>query len=160
MTKEIIVEISSYVVTSNPTKLICLSLGSCLGIALHEPEAKLGGLGHAMLPLYQEGRNKSNLAKYVDTSIYLMVDEIVDKGGKKRNIYAKLVGGSKMFQSFDHNMLDIGQRNTEAAIETLKKEKIKIKSKDVGGTKGRTIYFDLSCGKIRIKSSGEKIKVI
>ena len=34
MTKEIIVEVSTFYVAGNPTKLICLGLGSCVGIAL------------------------------------------------------------------------------------------------------------------------------
>jgi chemotaxis protein CheD len=160
MTKEIIVEVSTFCVAGNPTKLMCLGLGSCLGIALCEPKAKLGGLGHAMLPLFEEGRNKSNLAKYVDTSIYLMVDDIVERGGKKSNIFAKLVGGSRMFQMFNEDTLDIGKRNITAAHNTLKKEKIRIRTEEVGGTVGRTIVFDIATGTIQIKTSGKKVKVI
>ena len=160
MSKEIIVEVSSFYIAGNPTQLMCLGLGSCLGIAMYEPQAKLGGLAHAMLPLFQEGRNKTNLAKYVDTSIYLMVDGILEKGGKKNNIYVKLVGGSRMFANITDDTLDIGRRNIKAAHETLKKERIKLKAEEVGGTCGRTIYFDLTTGKIQIRTSGKKVKVI
>lgn len=160
MSKEIVVEVSSYYIAGNPTKLMCLGLGSCLGIALYEPKAKLGGLAHAMLPRFKEGRNKTNLAKYVDTSIYLMVDEIIERGGRKLNLIAKLVGGSRMFQSIMKDTLDIGKRNIQAARDTLKTEKIKITAEEVGGCSGRTISFDLTTGEIQIKISGKKRKVI
>jgi chemotaxis protein CheD len=161
MTKEIIVEISNYYIAGNPTKLICLGLGSCLGIALYEPQAKIGGLAHAMLPRFQEGRNKSNLAKYVDTSIVLMVHEITERGGKKNNIRAKLAGGARMFSAVaDVSMLDIGNRNIKAARDTLKKESIRIVAESLGGTCGRTIHFDLKTGKIEVRSTGKVKEVI
>lgn len=160
MTKEIIVEVSSYYIAGNPTRLICLGLGSCLGIALYEPKAKIGGLAHAMLPRVHEGRNKSNLAKYVDTSIILMVDEIIERGGKKKNIRAKIVGGSKMFSTMSDEIMDIGQRNINAARKTLKKEGIRIVGENVGGTCGRTIYFDLKTGKIEVRTTGKLKEVI
>jgi chemotaxis protein CheD len=160
MTKEVIVEVSSFRVAGNPTTLMCLGLGSCLGIALYEPEKRIGGLAHAMLPLFKEGRNKTALAKYVDTSIYLMVDEIVDRGGKKKKLWAKLVGGSRMFQTFSQDTLDIGSRNIEAAKETLKKENIRIRAKRIGGTCGRTIKFDLTTGMIKVRTTGKDVEEI
>jgi chemotaxis protein CheD len=59
-----------------------------------------------------------------------------------------------------NDTLDIGRRNINSAHKTLKKEKIKLKSEAVGGTSGRTINFDLKTGKIQIKTSGKKTKVI
>ncbi|MFW9876658.1 MAG: chemotaxis protein CheD [Candidatus Thorarchaeota archaeon] len=160
MNKEIIVEVSSFYVAGNPTTLMCLGLGSCLGIALYDPKIRIGGLSHAMLPRFKEGKNKTNLAKYVDTSIYLMVDEILDRGGNKKNLWAKLVGGSRMFQSFSEDTLDIGSRNIDAAIDTLKKERIRIKAKRVGGTCGRTITFDLTTGIIQVRTTGKELEDI
>ena len=159
-TKEQVVEVSSFRVAGNPSTLMCLGLGSCLGIALYDPEKRLGGLAHAMLPRFKEGRNKTALAKYVDTSIYLMVDEIIDRGGRKQNLWAKLVGGSRMFQSFSQDYLDIGARNIEAAHETLKKERIRIKAEHTGGICGRTITFDLTTGKIKVRTTGKEVEEI
>ena len=160
MTKEIIVGVSSYYVCRNPTILTCIGLGSCLAIALHDSTQHLGALAHAMLPSYHEGRDKSNPGKYVDTSIFLMVDELQEMGAKKRFIKAKLVGGAQMFSFISPNSLDVGRRNIECAKETLKKEGIPIVAKDVGGKKGRTISFDLRTGIIEIKTSGEIVKEI
>jgi len=156
MTDEFIIDAATLRVAGNPARLKCLGLGSCLGIALYEHRARIGGLAHAMLPLFEMGRNKRNPARYVDTSIYVMIDEIIEKGGRKHNIQAKLVGGARMFASMGLDTMDIGQRNIEAARDTLEKEGIPIKAMDVGGNRGRTISFDLVTGVIEVKTIREK----
>jgi chemotaxis protein CheD len=160
MTREIIIGVSSYYVCRNPTKLTCIGLGSCIAIALHDQKQHLGALAHAMLPNYQEGIDKTNPAKYVNTSIYLMVDELQKLGSLHKNLKAKLVGGAQMFSFISPNTFDVGRRNIQCAKQTLKKEKIHIIAEDVGGKKGRTISFDLRTGLIEIKTSGEKRKEI
>jgi chemotaxis protein CheD len=160
MSKEIIVGVSSYYVARNPTTLVCIGLGSCVAIALHESQNHVGALAHAMLPSYHEGRDKSNPGKYVDTSVYLMVDELLELGAKKRFIKAKLVGGAQMFSFISPDALDVGKRNIESAKLTLKKEGIPVVAEDVGGKKGRTMSFDLKSGKIEVRTSQEKTKEI
>lgn len=160
MSTDIIVGVSSYYTGKNPSKLVCIGLGSCVAIALHEAQNHIGALAHAMLPSYHEGRDKSNPSKYVDTSVYLMVDELMELGAKKHFIKAKLVGGAQMFTFISPDALDVGRRNIESAKLTLKNEGIPVVSEDVGGKKGRTMYFDLKTGKIEIRTSGEKTKEI
>jgi chemotaxis protein CheD len=155
VTKEFIVEVAKLRVAGNPTRLKCLGLGSCLGIALYEPHARIGGLAHAMLPRFEQGRIKRNPARYVDTSIYIMIDEIIERGGRKHNIHAKIVGGARMFATMGLETMDVGQRNIEAAKETLRNERIPIMAMDVGGKRGRTMIFDLTTGVIEIKTLRE-----
>ncbi len=107
MTQEIMVGVGTYYVANNPTKLTCHGLGSCVAIALHDPTLHIGALAHAMLPKYSEGRDKTNPGKYVDTSIYLMVDELLERGTKKHSIKAKLVGGAQMFSFINPGVLDV-----------------------------------------------------
>lgn len=160
MTKELVVGVGSYFVAKNPTKLICIGLGSCLAIALHSSTRHVGALSHAMLPKYMEGKDKKIPEKYVDTSIYLMADDMQDIGIKKREIKAKLVGGAQMFSFISPHTLDIGRRNIETAKETLKQEGIPIIAENVGGNKGKTIFFDIKTGAIEVRISGEKTKII
>ena len=158
--QEVIVGVSSYYVARNPSTLSCLGLGSCLAIALHDPVRHIGGLSHAMLPNYNEGKDKKNPSKYVDTSIYIMVDEIVSLGGKRSSLKAKIVGGAQMFTFISPDTMDIGKRNIQVAKETFKKERIPLIAKEIGGRRGRTIHFDLKTGKIEVKVQGLEPKVI
>jgi chemotaxis protein CheD len=160
MSKEIIVGVGTYHVAKSPRRLVCIGLGSCVAIVLHEKIQEFGGLAHAMLPYYKEGKDRINAFKYVDTSIYLMVDDLLENGGKKSNLRAKLVGGSHMFSFMGNETLDIGRRNIESAKDTLKEESIRIVAEDVGGNSGRTIYFDSKTGVIELKRSGRSSKRI
>jgi chemotaxis protein CheD len=160
MNNEIIVGVGTYHVAKNPRRLVCIGLGSCVAVALHETAQEFGGIAHAMLPYYKEGKDKVNAHKYVDTSIYLMVDDMLNNGGKKRDMRAKIVGGSQMFAFMGHETLDIGRRNIESARDTLKGEGVRIVAEDVGGSTGRTISFDSKTGVIELKKSGKASKEI
>ncbi len=157
MTKEIIIGASSLFVCRNPTVLTCIGLGSCLAIALHDPILRHGALAHAMLPCYEEGIDKINPAKYVDTSVYFMVDELIRRGSSKKQIKAKLVGGAQMFSFISPNTFDVGRRNIQSAEHALKKEGVQVIAKDVGGKRGRTMSFDIKTGLIQVKKSGEGV---
>ena len=160
LSNEIVVTVGSYFISRNPKLLTCIGLGSCLAIALYNSKDRIGGLTHSMLPLYKEGRDKINPAKYVDTSIYLMVDDLISIGCKKSSLKAKIVGGAQMFNFHNSGILDIGKRNIKIARETLKKEGIPLVASDVGGNKGRTISFDIKTGKIQINVNGKHAKCI
>ncbi len=151
MSDEAIVGVGEYKVIHNPGRLMCIGLGSCVGIALWDKEAHLGGLAHAMLPAYSEGRDKTNASKYADTAIYLMIDDLIEMGARKGALKAKMAGGAQMFSFISNDTLNIGKRNAESAHNTLKKEHIQVLSEDTGGTKGRTVIFDPKDGSYRIQ---------
>lgn len=150
-----VVGVGEYHVVHSPEKLVCLGLGSCVGIAIFDLTNQIGGLIHAMLPKYEEGRDKTNASKYADSSIMLMVDEMVEAGARKSLLKAKMAGGAQMFSFISSDTLNIGLRNSAVAKETLKKENIPLLAEDVGGTKGRTVFFRSFDGMMRIQKGGE-----
>ncbi|MCK5037599.1 MAG: chemotaxis protein CheD [Thermoplasmata archaeon] len=158
MSKEILVEVGKYRVASNPTILKSIGIGSCLSIILYEPDKRIGGMIHAMLPYYGEGRDKHNPIKYVDTSIYILLDDLLRMGAKKEKIIAKIAGGSQMFSFLGSDIMNVGERNIKAAKETLKKEKIRLKSEETGGNCGRTVILDMVTGGLTIRKVSENIE--
>ncbi len=144
-----------------PGILATLGLGSCVGIALYDGVNKIAGLAHAMLPNSGEITNNENKAKFVDTSIDLLIDKMVEKGAIKRNIVAKIVGGSQMF-SFNtkNNVLKIGERNIMATRTKLRELGIRIISEDVGGNYGRSIQLNSIDGSLLVKTIGHGEKTI
>lgn len=149
--EELIVPAGKYYVVSNPIRLACIGLGSCLAITMHDPRKGLGGLAHTMLPTYSDGHDKENPGKYTDMAIYLMIDELIELGGHKSGLKAKIVGGAQMFQNPNTDFLDIGKRNIDSAIRTLENEGICLVSKHVGGSKGRNVWFDVCTGMIDLQ---------
>ncbi len=148
--KEIRIKMAEYEIAQPPHILVTLGLGSCIGLALYDKYTKVSGLIHYMLP---ESDGKTNTAKYADTGIPYLIDKMIEMGAKRRNIIAKIVGGAKMF-SFgnDNSVMNIGKRNAEAAKQILKKEKVKIISKDVGQDFGRTMRFFTETGEVKVTS--------
>ena len=158
---EVRVGIADMNVVKKPEKLITIGLGSCIGVALYDKTASIGGLSHIMLPLSYQFSNISNPYKFADLAIPLLISKMVAVGSRKYNITAKLAGGASMFNFTDKSLnLDIGDRNIKAVIEVLEKENINITAMDVGGSKGRTMILDPYDGSVQIKTVGAGIKVI
>ncbi|MBI0584380.1 MAG: chemotaxis protein CheD [Methanomassiliicoccus sp.] len=154
-----VVGVGEYRVARGFANLVCIGLGSCVGIAIFDPQAQVGGLAHAMLPRYEEGRDKINASKYADSAIMIMVDELVAMGAMKGRLRAKMAGGAQMFSFISSDTLNIGQRNSEAARATLKGENITLLAEDVGGTKGRTVTFTAGEGTYRIQKGSERSRL-
>jgi chemotaxis protein CheD len=145
----------------HPCVITTLGLGSCVGIALYDPIRKVVGLAHIMLPSSQQARNNSNKAKFADTAIVKLIEDMVSIGAIKSRIIAKLAGGAQMFSFNDASeMLRIGARNVVASKEILHQLKIPIISEDTGGNHGRTIEIHSEDGKLMIKTIGHGIKEI
>lgn len=134
-------------------------LGSCVGICLYDPEVKVGGLSHIMLPSSKKPSN--NLKKYADTAIPMMIDEMVKLGADKKRIFAKLAGGATMFKHTENSLMgDIGKNNISSVKEILGSLNIPVFSDELGGDYGRTIDFYLETGELKIKTIGREPKII
>lgn len=145
----------------HPCVLTTLGLGSCVGIALYDHITKVSGLAHIMLPSSLQAKNNSNIAKFADTAIVQLLNDMVKLGARRDNIVAKLAGGAQMFafnQSSD--VTRIGIRNTASAKEKLHELRIPIISEDTGGNYGRTIELYSSDGKLMVKTIGHGVKHI
>lgn len=142
-----------------PGGIISYGLGSCVGIALFDEFTKIGGLAHIMLPYSTQARSAENPAKFADTALPLMLDEMIRLGANKSRIRAKIAGGAQMF-SFTNatDIMRVGERNSEATKSVLKKLEIIIIAEDTGGNYGRTVELKLDSGIFRIKTidRGEK----
>ncbi len=147
--------------SKHPCILTTLGLGSCVGIALYDPQRKIAGLAHVMLPSSLQARNNTNIAKFADTAIVKLVDDMCRLGANKACIVAKLAGGAQMFSFGDTSeMMRIGWRNVVSAKESLGKMKIPILAEDTGGNFGRTIELSSRDGKLLIKTIGHGVKEI
>lgn len=149
-------------ITDHQGVLTTLGLGSCIGITLYDPLKKIAGMAHIMLPDSTQIKNNSNKAKFADTAIDVLIEEMLEKGAQQRNLKAKLAGGAQMFSfgSNGNDIMKIGHRNALAAEKKLTELKIPILSKDVGGSYGRTIELYGEDGRLFIKTIGHGTRTI
>ncbi len=146
---------------SAPDAITTLGLGSCVGIVLYDATKKLCGMVHVMLPDSTQIKNNQNRAKFADTGIEALLEELIKLGANRRCITAKIAGGAQMFAfSTNNDMLRVGERNVEATKRKLAQLGIPILAEDTGLTYGRTIEFYPENGNLIIKAVGKAIKAI
>lgn len=144
-----------------PGVLTTLGLGSCVGICLYDPSTKISGLAHIMLPDSKQIKNNSNLAKFADTGVKVLLEEMIKIGAKRSKIVSKIAGGAQMFSFSDSSdIMRIGMRNVTAAREVLKLFNIPLIAEDTGGNYGRTIELYSETGILLIKTIGYGTKKI
>lgn len=160
MKETLTVGISDYKLSKNPKILVTYALGSCVGICLYDKLLKVGGLSHIMLPESSLFANSEiNRMKFADTAILDMVEILGIQGVDRRRLTAKIAGGAQMFEVQPGNKFGaIGQRNISSVKNVLANLKIPILAEDTGLNYGRTVYFDLGSGIMKVQSLSRDIK--
>lgn len=148
----------------SPDGVTTLGLGSCVGIAIRDPQTKIGGLAHIMLPDSTAMRNgQINIAKFADTGIVELVRQMERLGAMRARMVAKLAGGATMFPFHGQGNVNVGQvgeRNVEASIAKLRELKIPIIAQDTGANYGRTVIFYPETGDYHIRAVGRSETII
>lgn len=153
------VGMADYKVGRAPATIISYGLGSCIGVSLYDPQAKVGGLLHIMLPDSSQSRSSENPAKFADTGVPLLLKDVLALGASRSRLVAKMAGGAQMFAfAKATDIMRVGARNAEAVKELLKSLGIKLIAEDTGGNYGRTVQINLENGVYTVKTmvKGEK----
>ena len=144
-----------------PDIITTLGLGSCIGLTFYDPVTKIGGMVHYMLPDSTKLKNNSNIAKFGDTGIRELYNQVIAMGASKYRLVAKIAGGAKMFEvSGLSGIGNVGDRNAEAAKKILKELGVKLIAEDTGLNYGRTVELHCDTGEFYVKSVGKEIKII
>lgn len=123
-------------------------LGSCVAVCLYDPVNKVGGINHYMMPLW----NGDGLAspKYGNIATELLLDKVLEQGGERKYLIAKLFGGASQYE-YQSKLLRMGERNAKVAIAMMEKHKIPVSGNSLGGTYPRKIFFNTSTGRVNMK---------
>ena len=136
--------------------LVTSGLGSCVAVAVYEPDSGVGGLLHAMLPDAPGSVDKP--AKYVDSGLQKLLDDLECRGADREVACAKLAGGSSML---DISVGDaVGERNVEAAERALENADVQLVAADTGGSAGRSVSFCPVSGDVTIDRVDAEVRVI
>lgn len=128
--------------------LVTTVLGSCVAVCLWNQTARLGGINHYLLPLWNgEGLPTP---KYGNVAIVKLIEKVNALSAPGDKLVAKVFGGASMWEKAE-GLLAIGQRNIEFAIETLEHHRIPIISSDLGGQQGRKLIFNSGDGTVLMR---------
>ena len=155
MKKRIVVDISDAKVSSSPDAVLTTySLGSCIGVALFDPVAHVGGMLHYQLPDSSIDRPKAEKypCMFADTGMAIMVKKLLSMGAGKKRMRIKIAGGATM--NTGPKGFDIGKRNYLAIRKILWKNGMFIDAEDIGGHSPRNMYLNIGCGSVTVRSVG------
>src|SRR5664279_1366343 len=114
----IVVGLAELAVSNNPSAVLTTySLGSCLGVAVYDPVAKVGGLLHAMLPdsTIDPAKAVAQPGMFLDTGLPALLREACEMRADKRRLRIYVVGGAQIMDN--NNVFNIGGRNRAALAE-------------------------------------------
>jgi chemotaxis protein CheD len=150
MTENIVhVKMAGIDVVSDARRLKTI-LGSCVGIILRDPERRVSGLAHIMLPARH--RDDTAAGKYADSAIPALLKRVAGVGGRRSSLQALLVGGAQMFPMGNQALASIGDLNVETSRRILQENRIPIVFEDTGGTSGRSVVYDNATGQVSVKT--------
>ena len=156
----VIVGIADLAVSNNPSvRLATYSLGSCLGISVYDPVAKVGGLIHVMLPDSRIDPSKGELqpAMFCSTGIPALLDAAGQLHAARSRIQVCVAGGAQVMD--DTGYFSIGKRNYEMLVSVLREHDLSIHAQEVGGLVSRSMMIDVVSGEVRLKASGQSEEV-
>lgn len=132
---------------SNREVRISTLLGSCVAACLFDPVNRILGMNHFLLSneVYRSDKNGSvSLSgRYGVQAMELLINKMMTFGAERKCLKAKAFGGASLkgFGTQPPNGKSIGSANVSFIREFLANERIPLVAEDLGGTRGRTIYF-------------------
>jgi chemotaxis protein CheD len=155
------VKVADYAVRRGGHVLTTIGLGSCVAIALYDRDTRIGALAHILLPSPNMSREATNPAKFPETIVPVMLEEMRTLGTRNAGVCAKIVGGASMFgQLASGSGINIGERNVHATRDALAAAGVPIVAEDTGLDYGRSVYFHLADGRLEVRSLKRGDRVI
>ena len=163
----VVVGISEMAVSQDQNDiLVTYSLGSCVGVAMHDPVTGVCGMIHCMLPsptnypLLDKGAEKKahKPCMFVDTGMTKLLTAMFEKGVEKKNIICKVAGAGN--QMDDDNIFGIGMKNYDVLKKFLAKNSIAITSELVGGQTPKTMIMTVATGQTFVKLTDKEEREI
>lgn len=152
MSPPIRVGIGEFAVAEAPEVLTAVGLGSCVAVSLYDAGTRRGGLAHVLLPSLNGEARPDPEGTYAPVLVTRLLRGVLEEGGDRARIEAKLAGGANMFGSLGIELGRIGERNVSSVLATLNELGLRIAGRDVGGNFGRTVELDLATGQVRVRS--------
>jgi chemotaxis protein CheD len=139
--------------TSAHDVIVTHALGSCVAVCLWDPEAKIAGMLHLLLPdsRINPARAAAQPAAFADLGIPLLFQTAYRAGLDKKRCRVRLVGGAEIHGSGDMN---VGRRNVLAAKNILWRNGVMVAGEETGGNAPRTVSLAAASGALVISTGG------
>jgi len=154
------VSAGTYFVGPKQPLLLEAYLGSCVGVAMIDANAGVGGLAHFLLPEPVSLQSTFQPEKYASSGLPMFLKTLYAAGAQRHRLKATMAGGALVGPLDDLDLnLNIGGRTAETVEKILKSEGIPISRAETGGVFSCCIQLDMQNWGCRIEPSGmERMK--
>ena len=156
----LVVGIGELAVSDSPDDVIVThALGSCIAVCLWDPQTRVAGLLHFLLPeaKLNPDRARRQPATFADAGIPLLFQAAYARGLDKSRCVVKLVGGADVAGLQGIGALNVGKRNLLMARQILWKNGVLVQAESTGGTIPRTVSLRAGDGLVEVTSAREMV---
>ena len=159
MPNRIIVKMGDLVISDREGDILTSVLGSCVGVVMFDRKSPLTGMAHIMLPERGKGMPEGERrAKYAGPGVMALLQEMLKRGARREDLFAKLCGGARLFG--ENSLQNIGERNIAMTRAALRRLGVPVQAERVGGETGRNVSVEVGSGKVIIRVAGGAMEVI
>ena len=150
---------SSFEVRKSRKEVLEAFLGTCVGVAIVDKKAGVGGLYHILLPEHPSESVPFSAETYARTGMPLFLQALCNVGGHLGSMEATLAGGALIGKVSRLDLhLDFGGRTVEVVHQELKKAGIPVGYSQTGGFFGTVMSLNLQTLKCKIESTHDGLQ--
>jgi chemotaxis protein CheD len=147
-------------ISTNPVEtLVAFSIGSGMGVTVHDPVCGVGGILNFVLPDSgsAKGINPNRVPfMFADTGIPAFLAALVALNAQPERLKVVVAGGAHIMDQT--GAFNIGRQNLAALKTCCDAYNLKIHHENTGGSSSRTLSLDIGsgCSSIKIFGQGEE----
>lgn len=146
---------ASFFVGSRQPLILQAFLGTCVGVALYDAVAGVGGVGHLLLPAPASPTSVFQPEKYATTALPLFLRDLENAGARPAHLKAVVAGGALVGPvNYQDLGLDIGGRTAAIVREILTAKGIAIADSETGGFFTCCLQLNMHTGQAAIEPVG------
>lgn len=143
-----------YFLSDSRPAVVCTVLGSCVAVTMYSPELGIGAVNHGVLPHRAscQSHRCGEVGYFVDSSTELIYREMLWAGADPGRLQVKAFGAARVLCTGQGSEgFRVGPQNTVAVLDTLSRLGLEASTCDMGGERGRKLFFDTSTGDVWVK---------
>ena len=133
------------------------SIGSCIAIIAFDLTKKIGAIAHIMLPGRSPKQDTLDSNRYSADALDKLINQMCGQGSNIQDIEVCLVGGANVLKRKKDT---ICKDNADSVVKLLKEKQIPIRAVALGGTKRRSVVFNIQKKSIFYTEGDEEEKVL